>query len=121
MVYNFIGLNDTIVFKPFPCHGLEVQGASAGVSVVFAYFNPGLMGSLPGRGDIYCIADGGAVGPCDGGAVTVSEIDIVTACFVVVQETVDFAAFVLEKIFHVIIFVIFGRYIGDGMLSRGAG
>ena len=67
------------------------------------------------------IADGGAVGPCDGGAVTVGEIDIVAACFVMVEETVDFAAFMLEKIFHVIIFVIFGRCIGDRMHSRGAG
>lgn len=72
-------------------------------------------------GDICRIADGGTVGPSDGVSVTVGEIDIVAACFVMVQETVDFAAFMLEKIFHVIIFVIFGRYIGDGMHSRGAG
>jgi hypothetical protein len=77
--------------------------------------------SLPGMGDFRRIADGGAVGPCDGIAITVGEVDIVGACFIVVQEAVDFATLVLEKVFHVIIFVIFGRDIGDGMHSRDAG
>jgi hypothetical protein len=86
--------------------------------VVFAYFNPWLMGR---RWDVSQRADGGAVGPGDDVAVAIGVIDVVGADAVVVFEAVDFATFVLEKIFHVIIFVIFGRYFGNRVLGDACG
>lgn len=81
----------------------------------------GIAGGLMGwRRDIRQRVDGGAVGPCDGAAITIGVIHVVGADVVVVPEAVDFTAFVLEKVFHIIIFVIFGRYSGDRVLD-GAG
>ena len=91
-----------------------ISGSLVGMSEVFAYFNPGLMGW---RGDIRHRADGSAVGPGDDVAVAIGVVDVVRADAVVVLEAVDFAAFVFEKVFHVIIFVIFGRFFGDRVLG----
>jgi hypothetical protein len=69
------------------------------------------------RGDIsYCV-DGGAVGPGNDAAVAICVIDVIGADTVMVFEAVDFTAFVLEKIFHVIILVVFGRDFGDRVLG----
>jgi hypothetical protein len=53
--YDFIGLSDTGVIRPFPCHELGLMNIRpgslpdwTGISAVFAYFNPGLI-LLPGQ------------------------------------------------------------------------
>ena len=76
-----------------------------------------LPGSLPGWGDIRQRSDSGTIGTGDDTAVTVGIVDVIGSDAVVVLEAVDFTAFVLEKIFHVIIFIIFGRCFGDRVLG----
>jgi hypothetical protein len=69
------------------------------------------------RGDISHCVDGGAVGPGNDAAVAIGVIDIIGADAVMVFEAIDFAAFVLKKIFHVIIFVVFGWFLRDRVLG----
>ena len=58
------------------------------------------------RGDIRHRADGAAVGPGNDVTVTIGIVDVIGADAVVVFEAVDFTTFVLEKVLHIIIFVI---------------
>jgi hypothetical protein len=67
------------------------------------------------------VADGCTIGSGDGVTLTVCVVHIIVACFVVIPKAIDLTAIVLKKILHGIIFVIFGRFFGDGLPVSGAG